>query len=57
MSNKKHTLPWYYLTRALGVGILIYGVFADHSAERGTVILTGAGLLGIDKVARSEPKG
>ena len=49
--------PWYYVTRSLGVAILLFGVFGDHSTDRGTIILTGAGLLGIDKVARSEPKG
>lgn len=47
--------PWYYLTRALGVGMVIYGLVADHTVERGTIILTGAGLLGVDKVARNEP--
>lgn len=47
-------LRWYYFTRALGAVILLFGVFVDHSPERGTLILTGAGLLGIDKVARSE---
>lgn len=51
------SFPWYYATRALGTVILLFGVFADHTPERGTLILTGAGLLGIDKVARSEPKG
>lgn len=48
--------PWYYATRALGCVLLLFGVFADHTTDRGTIILTGAGLLGIDKVARSEPK-
>lgn len=47
-------LRWYYFTRAMGAIILAFGVFLDHSPERGTLILTGAGLLGIDKVARSE---
>lgn len=51
------TLQWFYVTRLLGVIILLFGVFSDASAERGTIILTGAGLLGLDKVARSEPKG
>jgi hypothetical protein len=50
-------IPWYYVTRALGVLLVLFGVFGDASADRGTIILTGAGLLGIDKVARSEPKG
>lgn len=47
-------IPWYYVTRALGTVILLFGVFGDASNDRGTIILTGAGLLGIDKVARSE---
>lgn len=51
---KTPLFPWYYATRAIGSVILLYGVFGDASAERGTIILTGAGLLGIDKVARSE---
>lgn len=49
-------IPWFFITRGLGVVILLFGVFGDHTPERGTLILTGAGLLGIDKVARSEPK-
>lgn len=48
------TFPWFYVTRLIGASILIFGVFADHTPERGTIILTGAGLLGIDKVARSD---
>jgi hypothetical protein len=47
--------PWYYWTRLLGTVILLYGAFGDDTPERGTLILTGAGMLGIDKVARSEP--
>lgn len=56
-SRKRDFIPWFYVTRALGTVILLFGVFSDHSGDRGTIILTGAGLLGIDKVARSEPKG
>lgn len=52
---KKFKMPWYYVTRGLGTIILLFGVFADSTPDRGTIILTGAGLLGIDKVARSEP--
>lgn len=48
-------LRWYYATRVLGVAMICFGVLADHTAERGTIILTGAGLLGFDKVARTEP--
>lgn len=46
--------PWYYVTRVIGAAMLLYGVFYDDSPERGTIILTGAGLAGLDKVARSE---
>lgn len=53
---KKKLPPWYYATRVLGTVVLLYGVFGDATADRGTIILTGAGLLGIDKVARSESK-
>lgn len=49
-------LRWYYATRALGVAVLLYGLLVDHSPDRGTIILIGSGLLGLDKVARSEPK-
>jgi len=55
MNKKQPLIPWYFVTRAIGASILLFGVFGDASAERGTIILTGAGLLGIDKVARSEP--
>lgn len=48
-------IPWFYATRLMGAAILLFGVFGDHTPERGTLILTGAGLLGLDKVARSEP--
>lgn len=51
----KFAFPWYYVTRAIGAATLLYGVFHDSSADRGTIILTGAGLLGLDKVARNEP--
>lgn len=51
----KLMFPWYYATRAIGASILLFGVFGDETPERGTIILTGAGLLGLDKVARSEP--
>jgi hypothetical protein len=48
---------WFWVTRLIGTIVLLYGVFGDASDDRGTLILTGAGLLGIDKVARSEPHG
>jgi hypothetical protein len=47
-------LPWYFATRALGVVMIVFGLFGDHTGDRSTIIITGAGLLGIDKVARSE---
>ena len=53
--SKLTAIPWYFMTRGLGTLILLFGVFGDSSTDRGTLILTGAGLLGIDKVARSEP--
>lgn len=48
-------LKWFYATRAIGTVLILFGVFGDKTPERSTIILTGAGLLGIDKVARSEP--
>jgi len=51
---QKLHVPWYYVTRGLGAGFLVFGLLFDSSPDRGTIILTGAGLLGIDKVARSE---
>ena len=48
-------IEWFYVTRAIGVFVFLYGVLVDHSPERGTIILAGAGLAGFDKVARSEP--
>ncbi len=47
-------IRWYHVTRALGVLVFLYGVFVDDSPERGTIILTGAGLAGFDKVARTD---
>lgn len=48
------TIRWFHITRAIGVLVFLYGVFLDNSPERGTIILTGAGLAGFDKVARSD---
>lgn len=45
-------IEWWHITRALGVLVFLWGIFVDHSPERGTIILTGAGLAGFDKVAR-----
>lgn len=47
-------LPWYHLTRLIGALMVLYGMFADSTSDRGTIIITGAGLLGFDSVARSE---
>lgn len=55
MENGNVRIQWFHITRGIGVAVFIYGVFFDHSPERGTIILTGAGLAGFDKVARSEP--
>lgn len=48
-------LRWFHFTRLLGVVVLLYGLLLDDSPERGTIILGGFGLVGFDKVARSEP--
>lgn len=53
-SLRRMKLPWYFATRALGVVMIVFGLFGDHTGDRSTIIITGAGLLGIDKVARSE---
>lgn len=55
MPLHKHKFHWFYVTRGLGVLLVVYGLLVDHTGERGTIILTGAGFLGLDKVARSEP--
>jgi hypothetical protein len=47
-------MKWYHVTRLLGVFLTIYGVLVDSSGDRGTIIIAGLGLLGYDKVARSE---
>ncbi len=36
--------------------MLVYGILVDHTPERGTIILTGAGFVGYEFVQRSEPK-
>jgi hypothetical protein len=55
-SKKPVKFHWYYWTRLLGSGLILFGLLVDTTEERSTIILTGAGLLGIDKVARSETK-
>ena len=49
-------LRWYYVTRALGALGFLYALVGDHTTDRATIIITSAGLLGLDKVARSEGK-
>lgn len=56
MKGLTNKLRWFYATRLLGSTLILFGVFGDKTPERSTIILTGAGLLGIDKVARSEGK-
>lgn len=51
------TISWFHVTRTIGVLVFLYGVFLDDSAERGTIILAGAGLAGFDKVARTDTPG
>lgn len=45
---------WFYVTRGLGLFLILYGLLVDHTPERSTILLGGFGLLGLDKVARSE---
>jgi hypothetical protein len=45
---------WFHATRAIGILLLAYGVLVDHTPERGSIILGGLGLLGLEKVARTE---
>lgn len=47
-------IPWYYVTRLLGVAMLVYGMVLDHTGERGTIILGALGLIGLEKVARTD---
>lgn len=49
-------LPWEFVTRAIGFGLLVYGLLLDNTSERGTIILAGVGFLGYDRVAKSEPE-
>ena len=49
-------LKWFYATRMIGAVMIGYGLFFETGPDRGTIILTGAGRLGIDKVSRNEPK-
>ena len=47
-------MPWYFATRALGAFMVGYGLLVDKTPERGTIIVTGAGLAGFDKVVRRD---
>jgi hypothetical protein len=49
-------IPWYAVTRLLGVLMLVYGLLFDHTGERGTIILSALGLMGLEKVARTDSK-
>lgn len=52
--NVPKSWRWYHATRALGVLCILWGLFVDHSGDRGSIILGGFGLLGIEKVAKSD---
>jgi hypothetical protein len=41
----------------MGVSVLLYGLLVDDTPERGSIILGGFGLLGLEKVARGEEAG
>jgi hypothetical protein len=45
---------WYYTTRLMGIALIMYGLLIDQTPERGTILLGGFGLLGLDRVARSD---
>lgn len=47
------TIRWFHISRALGVFVFLYGLLVDESPDRGMIILTGAGMAGFDRVARS----
>lgn len=48
------SIPWFYATRSLGVLFMLYGLLVDHSPDRATIILIGGGLVGYDRVKRSD---
>lgn len=47
-------IKWYFITRSLGVMLVLYGLLVDHTVDRSTILLGGFGLLGLEKVARSD---
>lgn len=49
-----HSFKWFYVSRGVGALLAIYGLLLDHTPERGTIIVTGAGLLGFDRVAHRD---
>lgn len=49
-------IPWAYATRSLGVFLILYGLLFDRSEDRGTIIIGGFGLVGVDRVAKSDEK-
>lgn len=53
-SLNRLNIPWFYVTRTLGVLMLVYGMLFDHTGERGTIILGALGLIGLEKVARTD---
>lgn len=51
------SLKWYYFTRAAGLVVFLNEVFLDvKSPDRTTIIIAAVGLMGFDKVARTESK-
>lgn len=57
MIDKAKLFRWYYVTRLLGVVGFVYALLIDATGDRATVIVASAGLLGLDRVARSEVGG
>lgn len=47
-------LRWFWFTRAAGLIVFLYEVALDRSVDRATIIIAACGLMGLDKVARSE---
>lgn len=48
-------LRWYFFTRTLGSVTVVYELFfASGTAERGTIILAGFGVMGFDFVTRRD---
>jgi hypothetical protein len=45
---------WFYTTRLLGVVLIMYALVLDKTDDRGTILVGGFGLLGLDRVARTD---